>query len=160
MPEVYGKLDTTVEVELEVNIVPDFVDDELVVKNTVVPLIIVIVLVVLVELDRLPLFTMGDAETLPDCEDEVDNEDEGDDDLELPEVLVALVKEALDDGVADVLDVVLVLLENNMVVVDRKTPLLYVNELLVVPLSRQEAGIVKQHGKPLDEVVVGSKTPL
>lgn len=39
--------------------------------------------------------------------------------------------------------------------VDRKTPVEYVKDVLLVEFLRQDAGMVKQHGRPLDEVVLG-----
>jgi hypothetical protein len=47
-----------------------------------------------------------------------------------------------------------------VVVVERKTPLLAVKEVLVELFAKHDAGIVKQHGMVLVDVVLGSKTPV
>lgn len=52
------------------------------------------------------------------------------------------------------LEVVLVL-----VVLDRKTPLLYVMDVVVLLFLKHDAGMVKQHGMVLVDVLVGSNTP-
>jgi hypothetical protein len=46
-----------------------------------------------------------------------------------------------------------------MVLVGLKTPLLKVNEVLVVALIRHDSGIVKQQGIVFVGVVLGWKTP-
>jgi hypothetical protein len=116
---------------------------EVSVEMTVVPLMTVTVETPDVA-DVLPLFKIGPA----DCDG---NEEE------LPPVLVGLVKENRDDVVFVPFIV--------LVVDDRKTPLEAVKDEVVVftkdvLFNRQEAGIVKQHGRPVYEDVLGSKTPV
>ena len=77
----------------------------------------------------------------------------------LPPVLVGVVKENL-ELVVLALSLVVVL-----VVVGRKTPLVAMKEVVLefardVLFNRQDAGIVKQHGKPLEDEVLGWSTPL
>jgi hypothetical protein len=54
---------------------------------------------------------------------------------------------------------VVVLLRNSIVVLERNTPVVYVYDILTLIVDRHEAGMVKQHGSPLVEVAVDTKTP-
>lgn len=113
--------------------------DELSVNEMVVVVPLITVTVVRMDVDEVPLFKMGPRD--PDEEE-----------LRLLVVLVGVVKEKR--------DVVLL-----VVVVDRKTPVEALKEVVLVfvrdvLLIRQEAGIVKQHGKPLEVEVLGWNGPV
>lgn len=75
--------------------------------------------------------------------------------LELAPVLVALnVLRLLElDGLA----VEVVKLLRN--VVERNTPVVYVYDILILAFDRHDAGIVKQHGSPVEEEAVDASTP-
>jgi hypothetical protein len=76
--------------------------------------------------------------------------------LELKLVELAVLKLLELDGLAVL---VVVLLKNSIVVLDRNTPVVYVYDMLALMFDRHEAGMVKQHGNPLDEIVDGANTP-
>jgi len=86
--------------------------------------------------------------------------DADEDAVELPLVLVGVLKLELDDGVADMLERELLLDESVLELVGLKTPLLKVNdeEVVEVAFLRQDSGIVKQQGRPV-LVGRGLKTP-
>jgi hypothetical protein len=78
--------------------------------------------------------------------------------LELDLVLVVLnVLRLLElEGVAVL---VVKLLRYDIVLLERKTPVVYVYDILMLEFDRHEAGIVKQQGSPVVDVLVGTKTP-
>ena len=135
--DVYGLFDTTLELEPEVTV-----------DTVVVPVMTVTVVLddpdvaVLTDVDCVvavvPLFSIAPC----DCDRE-----------ELLLVLIGVLK----DNRELVLLVRSVLLE---VVVDRKTPLVAAKDVVLVLANmvlfgRQDAGMLKQHGKPEDEEVIG-----
>ena len=61
------------------------------------------------------------------------------------------------DGLAP--ELVVKLLRKDIVLLDRKTPVVYVYDMLKLAFDRHEAGIVKQHGRLVFEVVEGANTP-
>lgn len=85
---------------------------------------------------------------------------DADEEVELPPVLVGVLKLELDDGVADVLERELLSDERVLELVGLNTPLLKVKdeEAVDVAFLRQDSGIVKQQGRPV-LVELGLKTP-
>ncbi|KIW74069.1 hypothetical protein Z517_12479 [Fonsecaea pedrosoi CBS 271.37] len=134
--EVYGWLEAAAELVVGVNL---GVKVDVVETITVVPLMTVTV--VPTDVDVLPLLSIGPW----------DRE-------EVPLVLLGVRREDLEVIVVELSAVVV------DVVVDLNTPVDAMNDvlvvLLIVLLVRQEAGIVKQHGRPLDDEVLGWNTPL
>jgi hypothetical protein len=51
------------------------------------------------------------------------------------------------------------LLRYDIVLLERNTPVVYVYDILTLEFDRHEAGIVKQQGSPVVDVLVGTKTP-
>jgi hypothetical protein len=78
--------------------------------------------------------------------------------LDLDLILVALnIPRLLElEGLAML---VVKLLRYDIVLLERKTPVVYVYDILMLEFGRHEAGIVKQHGSPVVDVLVGTKTP-
>ncbi|OAG40494.1 hypothetical protein AYO21_05195 [Fonsecaea monophora] len=134
--EVYSWLEAAAELVVDVNL---GVKVDVVETITVVPLMTVTV--VPTDVDVLPLMSIGPW----------DRE-------EVPLVLLGVRREDLEVIVVELGAVVV------DVVVDLNTPVDAMNDvlvvLLIVLLVRQEAGIVKQHGRPLDDEVLGWNTPL
>ncbi len=153
--DVYGRLERTAELDVEADDVVVGVmteDDRVEVTTTVAPRITVTVLVVVVE--RLPLFRMADPTTEAEDDDELAILLVAVDNVYLDEVWAAVVLLLFETAKRD--EVVVVIL----VVVDRKTPLLALNEVLVELFAKHDAGMVKQHGRVFVYVVLGSKTPV
>ncbi len=98
-----------------------------------------------VDLDVLPLFNIGPK----DCDRE-----------ELPLVLVGVLKENLE--IVLVVEILLVVLR--LVLVGRNTPDVARNDVVElankVLFKRQDAGIVKQHGRPAYALVLGWRAPV
>lgn len=92
--------------------------------------------------------------TVPALELEEELELEEDRELDLVELTVLRLLEL--EGLAVL---VVALLRNSIVVLERNTPVVYVYDMLTLTFDRQEAGMVKQHGSPLVEVAVDTKTP-
>lgn len=81
---------------------------------------------------------------------------EPDFELELELVELTMLRLLELDGVAVL---VVKLLRNCIVVLERKTPVVYVYDMLTLTFDRHDAGMVKQHGSPVVEVVDDTKTP-
>lgn len=130
-------------------VVRDIDDTADVVMTTVVPLMTVTVVV------RDALFSIGP----PELDDEGEDEDERDKADEAGEDIAVLdARVALD---LDMVTAVVVMLAYRLDVdVALKTPDVAVKEVELVPFTKHDAGMEKQHGRPVVEDEMGSSAPV
>lgn len=156
-PDTYGIVDGN-DAELDESSmvgVRDMEEAVDVVMTTVVP--VMTVTIVRVVVDRDALLRMGSPEFEDEDSSVIENDDEDGDENGDDDVLEATIWLNL-----DVVDAVVVMFAYNTLEVDvgLKTPEVAVKDVELVPFARHDAGMVKQHGRPVVEDETGSKAPL